>query len=174
MKKGKCLTSGCVKVHYTPLRLLTAVALCRALHRTHFVLSPPSSVPLLPLPGGVPGSPVVRRNWRFQAHPRPLDVPIGGFRDIHHGLVATLPHVQFGSPQLLGDVVQIPGRLAPGAIPVGYAGAGPEGGLVADAIVGFDVGVAEESEIFRGGRFGRRAVLLRAAGEVALFLVLKE
>lgn len=68
--------------------------------------------------------------------------------------------------------MQVSGRLTSGAISVGDSRSGFEGRPVTDAVVGLDVGVAEETEVLRGSRF-RGTVLLRTAGKVAFSLVLK-
>lgn len=150
-----------MQINDASLRLLTAVSF-RALDGAHLVL--PAPEPLLPRgPRGRLPAPVAGADGRLQRA-----VP-GGLRDVQHGLVAVAAlRGQLGAPALLADVVQLPGGLAAGPV-AGEAGPGPGGGLLAQAVVRFDVGVAEEAEVLRLLGVG----LVLGAGQVVVSVALQ-
>lgn len=84
--------------------------------------------------------------------------------------ISTLSTQIWGS-SLLANVVQFPGGLTADAV-IAEARSGPGGGFLAQTVVRFDVGVAEESQIFRWMLFGMGLVL--GAGQVVVFVILQK
>lgn len=161
------LTCSCMKINNTPLRLLTTIALSRALDRADFIL--PAPAPVLSGPGHLPAvAPVVRRYRRLRVRPRLLVVSVR-LRNVQHGLVAVFANAQVRAGHLLGDVVQVAGGLAAQAVVGRKAGSGFKGGFLAQTVVRFDVGVPEESKVLGRGRFRWGFVL--SAGQVAIFVL---